>query len=113
MGSSEERHKLATGRKDDFVSPERPISIPTLEAFIYSLDLPRLARLIEPFHNLGIESAEDVSALASTTTAGHRRREEIWRLVEEMEREQGREFTKFEQSTLKVGLEASRQNWEL
>ncbi|GAA5988556.1 hypothetical protein JCM5350_004452 [Sporobolomyces pararoseus] len=92
-------------------SPPRSHSIPTLSAFIHSLDLPRLSRLIETFHELGISTREDVLALASTTIAGQRRREEIWKLVGEVERERGREFTKFEMATLKVGLEESRSTW--
>ncbi|GAA5949631.1 hypothetical protein JCM3765_002732 [Sporobolomyces pararoseus] len=91
--------------------PHSRHSIPTLSAFIHSLDLPRLSRLIETFHDLGISTSEDVLALASTTTAGQRRREEIWKLVGEVERERGREFTKFEMATLKVGLEESRVTW--
>jgi hypothetical protein len=90
-----------------------PSPIPTLSYFIHSLDLPRMSRLIEPFHEVGIETPEDLLALASTTTAGKRRRDLVLVAVGEIERERGGEFTRFEQVTIKIGLEESRRNWGL
>ncbi|GAA5908208.1 uncharacterized protein JCM6883_004308 [Sporobolomyces salmoneus] len=102
-------------------TPAPASSIPSLSTFLLSLDLPQLSRLIPSFHSLGISSPTEVLALASTTTAGQRRRERVYGMVEEMERErlradgggQGGEFTKFERETIEVGLMESRENWGL
>ncbi|GAA6021354.1 hypothetical protein JCM11491_004758 [Sporobolomyces phaffii] len=98
-------------RRTPWSPPPLSNPAPNLEAFIHSLDLPRLQRLVQTFHDLGIEAAEDVVALASTTTVGIRRRDAIWSLVAEVEANHDREFTEFERKTIELHLEEASQNW--
>ncbi|GAA5838330.1 hypothetical protein JCM5353_006852 [Sporobolomyces roseus] len=88
-----------------------PDSPPSLASFLESLDLPRLSRLIPHFHEIGVESPEEVFALSSQTAVGKKRRENVMAMIEEMERGRGREFKRFERDTIDAELEEARKGW--
>ncbi|GAA5922524.1 uncharacterized protein JCM15063_003332 [Sporobolomyces koalae] len=105
-------------------SPSRPIPIPvsqspapnanvipSLADFLHSLDLPRLSRLVPHFHEIGVETPEELLAFASDSAVGKRRRETVWTLIGQSERDHGRDLKRFEKETVEASLEEAKKTW--